>query len=100
MDRLFSPSSHLLFSVKDKILFKAFYIAMMVTLAREVCGAVPVLNFAAEIFSLASNNSSILLSPNQQAMVLGAVQVTGSMLASLVVDKVGRKVKSVTKNLY
>ncbi|XP_045447507.1 facilitated trehalose transporter Tret1-like [Melitaea cinxia] len=78
--------------VKDKILFKAFHIAMMVTLAREVCGAVPVLNFAAEIFSLASNNSSILLSPNQQAMVLGAVQVTGSMLASLVVDKVGRKV--------
>ncbi|XP_046962512.1 facilitated trehalose transporter Tret1-like [Vanessa cardui] len=77
--------------VKDKILSKAFYIAMIVTLAREICGAVPVLNFAGEIFSFASNNSNIMLSPNQQAMLLGAVQVTGSILASLVVDKAGRK---------
>ncbi|XP_064072042.1 facilitated trehalose transporter Tret1-like isoform X2 [Vanessa tameamea] len=77
--------------VKDKILSKAFYIAMMVTLAREICGAVPVLNFAGEIFTFASNNSDAMLSPNQQAMLLGAVQVTGSILASLVVEKAGRK---------
>ncbi|CAH2108550.1 unnamed protein product [Euphydryas editha] len=78
--------------VKDKIIFKAFNIAMIVTLAREACGAVPVLNFAAEIFSLASSNSGSILSPNQQAMLLGVVQVTGSTLASLVVEKAGRKV--------
>lgn len=76
----------------DKILFKAFQIAMISTLAREVCGAIPVLNFAGEIFTLASSdNKSLILSPNQQAMLLGAVQVVGSIIASGLVEKCGRK---------
>lgn len=66
---------------------------MMVTLAREVCGAIPVLNFAGEIFSSTKEDGGIILSPNQQAMVLGAVQVIGSILASSVVERVGRKVR-------
>ncbi|CAH0714601.1 unnamed protein product, partial [Brenthis ino] len=77
--------------LKDTILFKAFCIAMVVTLAREVCGAIPVLNFAGEIFAFASDKSDFVLTPNQQAMLLGAVQVSGSMLASTVVEKTGRK---------
>ncbi|XP_045540517.1 facilitated trehalose transporter Tret1 isoform X2 [Papilio machaon] len=78
--------------LKDKILFKAFQIALMAALAREVCGAVPVLNFAGGIFSMASEGTGLILSPNQQAMMLGVVQLTGSLLASSVVEKVGRKV--------
>ncbi|CAH0717990.1 unnamed protein product, partial [Brenthis ino] len=74
----------------DKTLRKAFEISMVTTLAREVCGAIPVMNFAGEIFTLASTDG-IILSPNQQAMLLGAVQVLGSILASSVVDKSGRK---------
>ncbi|XP_034827053.1 facilitated trehalose transporter Tret1-like [Maniola hyperantus] len=77
--------------IKDNILSKAFYIALIVTLAREVCGAVPVLNFAGEIFAIASTDSSLVLSPNQQAILLGVVQVAGSMLASSIVEKAGRK---------
>lgn len=61
-------------------------------LAREVCGAVPVLNFAGDIFNLASKDTGLVLTPNQQAMLLGAVQVVGSVLASSVVEKSGRKV--------
>ncbi|XP_013138315.1 PREDICTED: facilitated trehalose transporter Tret1-like [Papilio polytes] len=78
--------------LKDKILFKAFQIALMAALAREVCGAVPVLNFAGGIFAMASEGTGLILSPNQQAMMLGVVQLTGSLLASSVVEKVGRKV--------
>lgn len=82
----------------DKILFRAFRIAMVIALAREVCGAVPVLNFAGEIFARASEGTGLVLTPNQQAMMLGAVQVAGSALASSVIEKTGRKVG--TPNTY
>lgn len=72
------------------MLFRAFRIALFVSLAREVCGAIPVLNFAGEIFAKAS--TTLVLSPNQQAMMLGAVQVAGSALGTSVVEKAGRKV--------
>ncbi|XP_045525012.1 facilitated trehalose transporter Tret1-like [Pieris brassicae] len=75
----------------NKILFKAFRIALVAVLAREVCGAVPVLNFAGEIFTMASGGKELLLSPNQQAILLGSVQVVGSVFASSIVEKSGRK---------
>ncbi|CAK1591314.1 unnamed protein product [Parnassius mnemosyne] len=84
---------------KDKILFRAFRIAMIAILAREVCGAIPVLNFAGEIFTYASEGNALVLTPNQQAMLLGAVQVLGSMLASIVVDRIGRKLLLATTSL-
>ncbi|XP_028178567.1 facilitated trehalose transporter Tret1-like [Ostrinia furnacalis] len=77
--------------VTDKILYRAFKISMVVALAREVCGAIPVLNFAGNIFEMASEGSGLALTPNQQAMMLGAVQVAGAMLASSIVEKTGRK---------
>lgn len=61
-------------------------------MARDICGALPVLTFAGEIFSLASGKEGVFLSPNQQAMMLGAVQVVASILASSAVEKSGRKV--------
>ncbi|CAK1540697.1 unnamed protein product [Leptosia nina] len=76
---------------KDRTLSRAFRLAMVVTLAREVCGAVPVMNFAGEIFAIASKENGLVLSPNQQAMLLGAVQVAGSALASSIIEKAGRK---------
>ncbi|XP_034825882.1 facilitated trehalose transporter Tret1-like [Maniola hyperantus] len=86
------PNRFLLKSIfTDKILLKAFQIALVVTLAREVCGAIPVLNFAGEIFTLASKDKVLVLTPNQQAMLLGVVQVVGSILASSVVERCGRK---------
>ncbi|XP_047989536.1 facilitated trehalose transporter Tret1-like isoform X2 [Leguminivora glycinivorella] len=86
-----SSSNFILKAVlSDKILFRAFRIAVVVSLAREVCGSVPVLNFAGDIFSMAAG-SGLVLTPNQQAMALGAVQVAGSALASIIVEKAGRK---------
>ncbi|RVE42010.1 hypothetical protein evm_013338 [Chilo suppressalis] len=85
--------------VSDRILCRAFIIAMIVTEAREVCGAIPVLSFAGDIFSMASKGSSLVLTPNQQAMMLGAVQVAGSALASSVVEKAGRKMLLVITTL-
>ncbi|CAH2057418.1 unnamed protein product, partial [Iphiclides podalirius] len=84
---------------KDKILFRAFRIAVVATLAREVCGAIPVLNFAGEIFTGASEGRAVVLTPNQQAMLLGAVQVMGSALASSVIDRIGRKSLLATTSL-
>ncbi|XP_062530191.1 solute carrier family 2, facilitated glucose transporter member 6 [Bombyx mori] len=77
--------------VTDRLMSRAFRIALAVALAREVCGAIPVLNFAGEIFTLAAGGARPPLSPNQQAMALGAVQVAGSVLASSIVERAGRK---------
>ncbi|KAL0812095.1 hypothetical protein ABMA28_009479 [Loxostege sticticalis] len=77
--------------VSDKLLFRAFKISMIVSISREVCGAIPVLNFAGNIFEMASEGSGLVLTPNQQAMMLGAVQVVGAIVASSIVEKTGRK---------
>ncbi|KAJ8710887.1 hypothetical protein PYW08_009402 [Mythimna loreyi] len=76
---------------QDKILIRAFIIAIVLSLAREVCGSIPVLNFAGEIFLRSTEGSGIVLTPNQQAMALGTVQVIGASLASFPVEKAGRK---------
>ncbi|XP_045762289.1 facilitated trehalose transporter Tret1-like isoform X2 [Maniola jurtina] len=73
----------------DKTLFRA--LALIAALARELCGAVPVLNFAADIFRLASDVTGLVLRPNQQAMVLGAVQLCGAAMASGIVERSGRR---------
>ncbi|KAL4717735.1 hypothetical protein ACJJTC_000884 [Scirpophaga incertulas] len=75
----------------NNVMRRAYIIAMFVSLAREVCGAIPVLTFAGDIFYMASKGTSLVLTPNQQAMMLGAVQVAGSTLASSLVEKAGRK---------
>ncbi|VVC99967.1 unnamed protein product [Leptidea sinapis] len=85
--------------VSDKILFKAFQISLIAVLSREFCGAVPVMNFAGTIFAQASNSSKLMLNPNQQAMVLGVVQLVGSIVASSIVEKSGRKLLLFTTSL-
>ncbi|XP_050356129.1 facilitated trehalose transporter Tret1-like isoform X2 [Nymphalis io] len=75
----------------DKILFRAFQISLVAALARELCGAVPVLNFAGDIFLLASDVTGVALSPNQQAIVLGVVQLCGATMASGIVERCGRR---------
>lgn len=76
----------------EKILFRAFQISLIAALARELCGVVPVLNFAGDIFSAAADVTGLVLSPNQQAMVVGVVQLCGAAMASGIVDRCGRRV--------
>ncbi|CAG9124882.1 hypothetical protein JYU34_015248 [Plutella xylostella] len=76
--------------VSDKPTFRAFRITLTITLARELCGCLAVLHFASTIFDQASGGSFVL-SANQQAAVLGAVQMLGSCTASSLVERTGRK---------
>ncbi|CAH2097676.1 unnamed protein product [Euphydryas editha] len=75
--------------VSDRSIFRAFRITLTITLARELCGCLTVLHFASSIFSAAGG--SLLLTPNQQAAVLGIVQLVGSCTASSLVERTGRK---------
>ncbi|XP_041988435.1 facilitated trehalose transporter Tret1-like [Aricia agestis] len=74
--------------VSDRSTFRAFRITLTITLARELCGCLAVIHFASLIFGSAG---SFLMTPNQQATVLGAVQLVGSFTASSLVEKTGRK---------
>ncbi|XP_063833883.1 facilitated trehalose transporter Tret1-like [Ostrinia nubilalis] len=76
--------------VTDRATFRAFRITLIITLARELCGCVAVLHYASLIFSEASAGSWVL-TPNQQAAILGAVQLVGSCTASGLVERAGRK---------
>lgn len=78
-------------TVADKPAFRAFRITFTITLARELCGCLAVLHFASTIFARASGGSFVLTA-NQQAVVLGAVQLLGSCTASTLVERTGRKV--------
>nr|XP_032524230.1 solute carrier family 2, facilitated glucose transporter member 6-like [Danaus plexippus plexippus] len=78
---------------KDNILRRAFYIALIAAMARELCGSVPILIFAGDIFKMSSEGTGIVMSPNQNAMVLGAVQLLGATLVSAIVERFGRKAK-------
>ncbi|XP_050668169.1 facilitated trehalose transporter Tret1-like [Leptidea sinapis] len=75
--------------VSDSSTFHAFRITLTITVARELCGCLAVLHFASLIFSQASG--SWVLSPNQQAAMLGVVQLIGSCTASTLVERAGRK---------
>ncbi|XP_039746413.1 solute carrier family 2, facilitated glucose transporter member 8-like [Pararge aegeria] len=75
--------------VSDSSTFRAFRITMAITLARELCGCLAVLHFASLIFSQASGGW--VLTANQQAAVLGVVQLVGSCTASSLVERTGRK---------
>ncbi|KAJ0171471.1 hypothetical protein K1T71_013021 [Dendrolimus kikuchii] len=74
----------------DRSTFRAFKITLIITLARELCGCLAVLHFASLIFADASEDGWVLTA-NQQAAVLGAVQMIGSCTASTLVEKTGRK---------
>ncbi|KAG6464086.1 hypothetical protein O3G_MSEX014270 [Manduca sexta] len=76
--------------VTDRSTFRAFRITLIITVARELCGCLAVLHFASLIFKKASDGGWVL-TPNQQAAVLGAVQMVGSCTASSLVERTGRK---------
>ncbi|XP_013191728.2 facilitated trehalose transporter Tret1 [Amyelois transitella] len=76
--------------ISDRSTFRAFRITLIITLAREMCGCLTVLHFASLIFNYASADGW-MLTPNQQAALLGVVQLIGSCTASSLVERTGRK---------
>ncbi|CAG9792630.1 unnamed protein product [Diatraea saccharalis] len=79
--------------VTDRGTFRAFRVTLAINSARELCGCVAVLHYASLIFSRASQGGWVL-TPNQQAIVLGVVQMIGSLTASSLVERCGRKRKT------
>ncbi|CAH0686594.1 unnamed protein product [Chilo suppressalis] len=77
--------------VQDKTRFKAFRIAVNVMLSQETCGYLVVLTYAGSIFEKASDSINLKLSPNKQTIVVGTLQLLGSIVASCIVEKTGRK---------
>ncbi|KAJ8710816.1 hypothetical protein PYW08_009331 [Mythimna loreyi] len=77
--------------VRDKTTFKAFRISLNVMLSQETCGYLVVLMYAGSIFEQASESISLKLSPNKQTIVVGAIQLLGSIVASCIVEQTGRK---------
>lgn len=86
-DQVSSPLKTL---ITDRSTFRAFRITLTIIIARELCGCLAVLHFASLIFNKASGGAWVL-SDNQQAAVLGFVQIVGSFTASSLVEKTGRK---------
>ncbi|CAG9570589.1 unnamed protein product [Danaus chrysippus] len=77
--------------LSNNILRRAFYISLVITLSRELCGLVQITTFAGDIFQLTVAQSIIKLSPNQKAIVTGFVQLCGVTLASVLIERCGRK---------
>ncbi|CAB3229745.1 unnamed protein product [Arctia plantaginis] len=77
--------------IKNKTTFKALRIATNVMLSQETCGYLVVLMYAGSIFEQASESISLKLSPNKQTIVVGVIQMLGSIVASCIVEKTGRK---------
>ncbi|CAB3229677.1 unnamed protein product [Arctia plantaginis] len=76
--------------ITDQNTCRAFRITLIIIIARELCGCLAVLHFASLIFSKASAGGWVLTA-NQQAAVLGMVQIVGSFTASGLVERTGRK---------
>lgn len=53
----------------------------------QFCGVFAMMNFTSTIFKESGSN----LSPNVSAIIVGGIQIIGSMLPTLLVDRLGRK---------
>lgn len=80
------------FPVQDKPTFKAFIITLVIKITQQFNGYLIVLIFAGYVFERASESISLQLSPNKQVILIGVVQLIGSILATSIVERTGRKV--------
>ncbi|XP_021192267.3 facilitated trehalose transporter Tret1 [Helicoverpa armigera] len=82
--------------MQDKPTFKAFIITLIIKITQQFDGYLIVLIFAGVVFERASESISLKLSPNKQVMMIGVVQLLGSIVATCIVEKTGRKLLLVT----
>ncbi|KAF9809467.1 hypothetical protein SFRURICE_020764, partial [Spodoptera frugiperda] len=76
---------------QDKPTFKAFIITIIIKITQQFDGYLIVLIYAGFVFERASESISLKLSPNKQVMLIGVVQLLGSIIATCIVEKTGRK---------
>lgn len=67
---------------------RAFIIGVGLSILYEFCGAIAMLNYSAIIFKETGSS----MSPNMSAIVIGTIQLVGSIVTTNLVDRAGRKV--------
>lgn len=67
---------------------KAMLIAIVLCILNQFSGCFALVNYTASIFKVAGTT----LKPNTAAMIVGGIQLIGSFLASILIDRAGRKV--------
>ncbi|XP_014363947.2 facilitated trehalose transporter Tret1 [Papilio machaon] len=85
--------------LKDKPTFKAFIITLVIKITQQFDGYLIVLIYAGFVFERAADYISLKLSPNKQIIMIGVVQLLGSIVATCIVEKTGRKLLLITTSL-
>ncbi|XP_065357204.1 facilitated trehalose transporter Tret1 [Calliphora vicina] len=67
---------------------KAFIIGIALMAINQFCGCFAMLNYTATIFQESGSN----LTPNMSAIIVGAIQLLGSYMSTLLVERAGRKI--------
>lgn len=57
----------------------------------DFCGAFTMVNYTGKIFAESGSN----LPPNESAVIVGVIQLIGTYISTLFVDRVGRKVMQI-----
>jgi len=71
----------------SKHAWKALIYSVCLMAFSQLCGCFALINFTATIFKDAGSN----LSPNSSAIIIGGIQLLGSFVPLLFVDRLGRK---------
>lgn len=69
---------------------RPFAICCILMVAHEVCGVFTMINYAGVIFK----NAGSSLAAGDAAMIVGGIQLLGSYMSSILIDRAGRKVNS------
>lgn len=67
---------------------KSILIGIAIILVHELCGVFAMINYTATIFSESGSD----ISPNLSAIIVGFIQLIGTIVATQLVDRAGRKV--------
>lgn len=70
---------------------KAMVIGLILSALNQLCGVFAMINYTATIFQEAGSD----LAPNSSAIVVGAIQLFGAYLSTILVDRAGRKVSPI-----
>lgn len=71
----------------------AMMIGLVLVALNQFCGCFAMLNYSANIFKESGSN----MSPNTSAIVVGVIQLLGSYVSTILVDRAGRRV--MTQNI-
>ncbi|CAH2057280.1 unnamed protein product, partial [Iphiclides podalirius] len=85
--------------IHDRPTLKAFIITLVIKITQQFDGYLIVLIYAGFVFERAADYISLKLSPNKQIMMIGVVQLLGSIVATCIVEKTGRKLLLITTSL-